>query len=109
MWDFKQSQTKLPVFKQELAEDGGASFSASYVKTLRGKNSPVEALFAKLIIKDQLLMALIDSGSIVNLLSETLYQQLGEASQTHSVQQKFNSCQQWENACKGVSSYSTRL
>ena len=71
----------MPVFKRELAEDGRASFSASYVKTLRGGNIPVEALFAKIMIKYKLRMALIDSGSSVNLLSDTRYQQLGEPSQ----------------------------
>ena len=77
----KSFQTKFPVFKQELAEDGRASFSASNVKTLRGGNSPVEALFAKLMIKDKMIKTLTDSGSSVNLLSDTLYQKLGETSQ----------------------------
>ena len=48
---------------------------------MRGGNSPVEALFAKIKIKDKLIKALIDSGSSVNLLGDTLYQQLGEPSQ----------------------------
>ena len=74
-------QTKLSVFKRELAGNGRASFSAGYVKTLRGGNSPVEALFAKIMIKDKLIMALIDSGSSVNIISDTLYKQLGEPSQ----------------------------
>ena len=47
MWESKSFQTKLPIFKQELAEDGRAPFSASYVKILRGGNNQVEALFAK--------------------------------------------------------------
>ena len=81
MRDSKSFQTKLPVFKREIAEDGRVSFSASYVKTLPGRNSPVEALFAKTMIKDKLIKALIDSGSSVNLLSDTIYQQLGETSQ----------------------------
>ena len=46
---------------------------------MRDGNSPVEALFAKVMIKDKLLMALIDSGSCVNFLGVTLYQQLGES------------------------------
>ena len=74
-------QTKLPVFKREIAEDGRASFSGSYLKTLLGANSPVEALFAKILTKDKLTKALIDSGSSVNLLSNALYQQLGEPGQ----------------------------
>ena len=45
------------------------------------KNSPVEALFAKKMIKDKLIMALIDCGSSVNNISNTLYKQLGEPSQ----------------------------
>ena len=40
---------KFPVFKREPAEDGRASFSASYVKYLRGGNSSVEAFFAKIM------------------------------------------------------------
>ena len=48
---------------------------------MRGGNSPVEALFAKTMIKDKLIMALIDSGSSVNFISDTLYKQLGEQSQ----------------------------
>ena len=71
MKESKSFQTKLPVFKR--------AFSASYIKTLCGGNSPVEALLAKIMIKDQLIMALFDSS--VNLLSDTLYQQLGEPSQ----------------------------
>ena len=46
---------KLPVFICKLGEDSGASISASYVKTLRGGNSPVEALFDKIMIKDKLI------------------------------------------------------
>ena len=41
----------------------------------------MEALFTKIMIKDKQLMTLIGSGSPVNLLSDTLYQQLGEPSQ----------------------------
>ena len=81
MWDSKSFQPKLPVFKRALAEDGKASFSASYVKNLRDENSPVEALLAKLNIQDRLKIALIDGGSSVNLLSELVYQQLRELSQ----------------------------
>ena len=81
MWEPKSLQTKLSVFKRELAGNGRASFSAGYVKTLRGGNSPVEALFAKVIIKDKLIMALFDSRSGVNIISGTLYKQLGEPSQ----------------------------
>ena len=66
MWESKSFQRKLPVFKQELDEDGRVSFSASYVKTLRFRNIPVEPLFAKVMLKDKLIMALIDSGSSVN-------------------------------------------
>ena len=47
---------------------------------LRGGNSPVEALFAKLMIKYELIMALIDSGSSINLVSGPIYQPLGELS-----------------------------
>ena len=79
MWESKLFQKKLPVFKRALAEDGRASFSASYVITLRGGHSPVEALFAKIMIKDKLIMALNDSGSNINFLSDTLYQQLEPA------------------------------
>ena len=79
MWESKLFQKKLPVFKRELAEDGRASFSASYVITLRGGHSPVEALFAKIMIKNKLIMALNDSGSNINILSDTLYQQLEPA------------------------------
>ena len=77
----KSFQTKLPVFKRELAEDSRASFSAIYVKIVRGGNSPLEALIAKILIKDILIMVLIDRGRSVNILSDTLYQQLGEMSQ----------------------------
>ena len=52
---------KLSVFIRELAGNGRASFSAGYVKALRGGNSTVEALFAKIMIKDKLIRALIDS------------------------------------------------
>ena len=71
MWEYKSLQTKLPVFKRELAEDGRASFSLSYVETLSGGNSPVEFLFAKATIKGKLIMALIESGSSVNFLNDT--------------------------------------
>ena len=81
MWEPKSLQTKLSVFKRELAGNGRASFSTCYVKILRGVNSPVEALFAKIMIEDKLITALIDSGSGVNIISDTLYTQLGEQSQ----------------------------
>ena len=41
------TSNEIAVFKRELAGNGRASFSAGYVKALRGGNSPVEALFAK--------------------------------------------------------------
>ena len=47
MWEPKSFETKLSVYKRELTDDSSASLSAGYVKTLRGRNSPVEALFAK--------------------------------------------------------------
>ena len=78
---FKSIQTKLPGFKREIAEDGTDSFSPSSVKTLRGGNSPVEALLAKIKQEDKLIKALNDNGSIVNLFGDTLYQRLGESSQ----------------------------
>ena len=81
MWEPKSLQTKSSVSKRELAGNGRASFSACYVKTLRGGNSPGEALFAKKMIKDKLIVALIDSGSSVNIISDTLYKQFGEPSQ----------------------------
>ena len=81
IWEPKSLQLKLSVFKRELAGNGRASFSTGYVKTLRGGNSPVEALFAKIMIKFKLIMALIDSGSSANIISDTLYKQLGEPSQ----------------------------
>ena len=81
MWETKSFETKLPVSKRELAEYGRASFSAGYVKTLRGGNSPVEALFGKIMTKDKLIMALIGSGTSINLLKDIPYQQLGELSQ----------------------------
>ena len=59
------------LFKRELAEDGRASFSTSYVKKLHFRNSPVKDLFANIMI-DKLIMALIDSGSSVYLLENTL-------------------------------------
>ena len=40
----------------------------------------MEALFAKIMIKDKLIKALIDSGISVYLLSDTFYQQLREPS-----------------------------
>ena len=70
MWESKSLQTKLPVFKRELAEDGKDSISAGCVKILRRGNSPVEVLLAKIMMKDKLIMTLIDSGSSVNLLSD---------------------------------------
>ena len=105
MWESKSFQTKLPVFKRELAKDDRASFSASYVKTLPGGNRSLETLFDKIMIQDQLIMTLIDSGSIVNLLSDTLCQQLREPNQIR-VCKKYFSCQEWRNACNGVNSYS---
>ena len=68
------------VFKRELADDGRASFSASCVKTLCGGNSQAEAVFAKIMLKDKLIMALIDSGSSVNPLSDAFYHQLEQPS-----------------------------
>ena len=47
MRESKSFQTKLSVLKPELAEDGRASFSAGYVKTLLGGNSPVDVLCEK--------------------------------------------------------------
>ena len=81
MWEPKSFQTKLSVFKRELAGNGRASFSAGYAKILRGGNSPVEALFANIMMKDKLIIALIDCRSSVNIISDTLYKQLGEPSQ----------------------------
>ena len=81
LWESKSFQRKLPVFKRKLAEDGRASFSASYVKILFCRNGTVEALSNKIMVKDKLIMTLIDSGSNVNLLSDTFYQQLRELSQ----------------------------
>ena len=81
IWEPKSLQTKLSVFKQELAGNGRASFSASYLKTLRGGNRPAEALFADLMKKDKLIMALNDSASSANIISDTLYKELGETSQ----------------------------
>ena len=74
-------QTNLLVFQQELAQDDRASFSAGYVKTLRGGNNPVEALTARTMIQNILIMALIDSEKSVDLLSDALYQKLGEPNQ----------------------------
>ena len=48
---------------------------------MRGGNSPVEALFEEIMIKDNLIMALIDSGIRVYIIRDTLYKQLGEPSQ----------------------------
>ena len=48
---------------------------------MRGGNSPVEALFAKIMMRDKLIMAFVDSGSSVYIISDTLYNQLGEPSQ----------------------------
>ena len=64
-----------------MAEDYKASFSAGYVKILRQGNIPVEAFFAKIKIKDKLIMAIIKSGSSVDLISTTLYMRPGEPSQ----------------------------
>ena len=47
MRESKSFQTNLFVFKRELAEDGRASISAGYVKTLLGGNNPLDALFVK--------------------------------------------------------------
>ena len=81
MWEPKSLQMKLSVFKREPVGNRRASFSAEYVKFLRGGNGPVEALFANKMIKDKLIMALVDSGSSVNIISDTLFTQLGEPSQ----------------------------
>ena len=72
---------QMSVIKRELAEDGRASISARYVKTWCGGNSSVEAWFAKIVIKHKIILALTDRGSSVNLLSDTLYHQLGEPNQ----------------------------
>ena len=48
---------------------------------MRGGNSSVEALFAKIMLKDKLITALNDSGRSVTLLSDALYQQLAKLSQ----------------------------
>ena len=45
------------------------------------RNSPVEALLARIMLKNKLIVALTDSGSSVNLLSDTLYQEIGKPSQ----------------------------
>ena len=100
---------EIPVFKQELAEDGRASFSASYVKTLRGGNSPVEALFAIIMIKDKLIKALIDSGSSVNLLSDTLYQQLCEPSQIRVCNKDIIAANNGKMPVKGSTDVQVRL
>ena len=67
MWESKLFQTNLAIFKRELAEDGRASFLAGNVKKLLGGSSPVETLFAKIMIQDKLIMALIYSGNNANL------------------------------------------
>ena len=63
--------TKMSVFKRELVENG---------KPLRGGNSPLEKVFAKILINYKLIVALFDSGKSV-LVCDTLYKQLGEPSQ----------------------------
>ena len=67
MWESKSFQTNLAIFKRELAEDGRDSFLVGNVKKLPGGSSPVEALFAKIMIQDKLIMALIYSGSNASL------------------------------------------
>ena len=81
MRESKSFQTNLSVSKHELAEDGRALFSAGYVKTLHGRNNPLKALFAKTMIKDKLIMALIGNGSSFDLSIDTFYHQLGEPEQ----------------------------
>ena len=67
--------TKYSSFERDLAKYGSASVSLGYV------TSPVGALFVKVKIEDKLEMALIDCGSSVNLVSDTIYTQLREPSQ----------------------------
>ena len=106
-WEPKSLQTNLSVFKRELAGNGSASLSTDYVKTLRGGNSPVEALFAKkIMIKDKLIMALIESGSSFNIISDTLYKQLGEPSQSRMCNKNIIA-NNGKNACNGISRYSS--
>ena len=95
---------KLPVFKPQLTEDGRASFWARYVKILRAGTSPEEALFAKIMVQDNLIMAFNDSGSVFNLISDTLYQQLGEPSQITMCNKKIKN---GKMPVKGVDSYSS--
>ena len=80
MWEHKSPKAKLPPFKRELAEGGGASVSASYIKQFHGKKNPSSNVVLKKMTKDELIMTLIDSGSSFNYGSESLTKQLGEPS-----------------------------
>ena len=109
LWEPKSLYTKLSLFKRELAVNGRASFSAGYVKTLRGGNSPVEALFAKIMIKDKLIMALIDSRSSVNIISDTLYNQLREPSQIRMCNKKIIAANNGKMPAMGSADIQVRL
>ena len=99
----------MPVFKRELAKDGRAAFSASYGKFLRGGNNPVEALSAKIMIQDKQIMALIDRGSSVNLLSDTLYQQVGELSQIKACNKNLTAANYGKIPVKGSTDIQVQL
>ena len=80
MLEPKKIGMKSSNFKRDLTEDGTASISAGYLKTLRGGNNPAEPFFAEIMIKDKLIMALTDSGNSFHLISGTYYKQLVEPS-----------------------------
>ena len=109
MWEPKSLQTELSVFKRELAGNRRASFSTGYVKTLRGGNSPVEALFAEIMMKDKLIMALINSGISVYIISDTLYKQLGEPSQIRMCNKKIIAANKGTMPVKGSADIQVQL
>ena len=81
--------------------------SANYVKTLCGGISPDEALFAKIMIQEKLIIVLIDGGSSVNLLGNKLYQQLGEPSQIRVCNKNIIAADSGKMPVKVVNSYSS--
>ena len=74
-----------------------------------GGKGPVEALFAKIMIEDKLIKALIDSGSSVNLISDTLDKQLGEPSQIIMCNKNIIAANNYKMAVYGLTAIPVQL
>ena len=79
------------------------------MKIWRAGTSPEEALFAKIMMQDNLIMVFNDIGSSFNLLSDTLYQQLGEPCQIRVCNKKTKAAKNGKMFVKGSTANQVQL